>query len=81
MAKENKIADVCSKDLDQDIICEGCLADEIKIDFSLIPEHVKERLAAATFECVRSFLQQPGGREFLEARKKAKKKAALNAAN
>lgn len=60
---------------------ESGVANDIKIDFSAIPDHVRDDLAAATFECVRSFLQQPGGREFLEARKKAKKKAALSAAN
>ena len=49
------------------------LTDSVKIDFSAIPDHVREDLAAATFECVRSFLQQPGGREFLDARKAAKK--------
>ena len=59
------------------------LTDSIKIDFSAIPDHVREDLAAATFECVRSFLQQPGGREFLEAKKgseescKVKTKGAL----
>lgn len=51
------------------------LTDSIKIDFSAIPDHVREELAAATLECVRSFLQQPGGREFLDARKAAKKAA------
>lgn len=60
---------------------ESGVTNDIKIDFSAIPDHVRDDLAAATFECVRSFLQQPGGREFLEARKKAKKKAALSAAN
>ena len=53
----------------------GRLTDSIIIDFSAIPDHVREDLAAATFECVRSFLQQPEGREFLDARKAAKKAA------
>ena len=57
------------------------VTNDIKIDFSAIPGHVREDLAAATFECVRSFLQQPGGREFLEAKKLAKKKTALKAEN
>lgn len=56
------------------------LTDSIKIDFSAIPDHVREELAAATLECVRSFLQQPGGREFLDARKAAKKAATSKAA-
>lgn len=53
------------------------LTNAIKIDFAAIPDHVREELAAATLESVRSFLQQPGGREFLDARKSAK--AAITA--
>ncbi len=49
------------------------LTNAIKIDFAVIPDHVREELAAATLESVRSFLQQPGGREFLDARKSSKK--------
>lgn len=49
---------------------------DFKIDTSLIPEHVKEELAAATFESVRRILEQPGGREMLDA-KAAERKARL----
>lgn len=59
---------------------ESGLTNEINIDFNAIPEHVREELAAATLESVRSFLRQPGGREFLDARKSAKKAATSKAA-
>jgi len=51
------------------------LTDTIKINFLAIPEHVRDDLAESTLECVKDFLQQPGGREFLDARKAAKKAA------
>jgi hypothetical protein len=38
------------------------------IDVSRIPEHVKHVLAAATYESVRAYLRQPGGKEALDAR-------------
>jgi hypothetical protein len=47
----------------------------IKIDFTAIPDYVREELAEATLESVRAFIRQPGGREFLDARKAAKKAA------
>ena len=43
------------------------LTDKIKIDTSLIPGEVRDRLAAATLEMVRGILRQPGGREALDA--------------
>lgn len=49
--------------------------DPIKIDFAAIPDYVREELAEATLESVRAFIRQPGGREFLDARKAAKKAA------
>lgn len=52
---------------------ESGLTNIIKIDFNAIPDHVQEELAAATLDSVKSFLRQPGGREFLDARKAAKK--------
>ncbi|MCF8017794.1 MAG: hypothetical protein K9L62_00215 [Vallitaleaceae bacterium] len=59
---------------------ENGLTDAIKIDFASIPDHVRDEVAAATLESVRSFLRQPGGRERLNARKAAKKSAATTAA-
>lgn len=55
------------------------LIDAISIDFALIPDHTRDELAATTLDSVRSFLQQPGGREQLDARIAAKKKAAIAA--
>lgn len=52
----------------------------VKLDLSSIPDYVREEFAAATLEAVENFLRQPGGREFLEAKKLAKKKAASKAA-
>jgi len=49
----------------------------ITIDINLVPDYVWEDLAATTVECVREFLRQPGGREFLDA-KIAAKEAALS---
>lgn len=52
------------------------MTDTIKIDFAAIPDYVREDLAEATLESVRAFIRQPGGREFLDARKAAAAKAA-----
>lgn len=49
------------------------LVDSIEIDFSLIPDYVREDLAAATYELVQEILSQPGGREMLNARTAARK--------
>ena len=38
----------------------------VKIDVSLIPDYVQERLAAATLEFIMRILSQPGGREALD---------------
>lgn len=56
------------------------LTDAISIDFATIPDYVRDELAATTLESVRSFLQQPGGRESLDARIAAKRRrtAAAN---
>ena len=43
--------------------------NEVKIDVSLIPDYVKERLAAATLEAFLRFMKQPGAREMLEKKK------------
>jgi hypothetical protein len=51
------------------------MTNTIKIDFAAIPDYVREELADATLESVRAFIRQPGGREFLDARKAAKKAA------
>lgn len=54
-------------------VIDGGLTDNIRIDFTKIPGHVKEDLAAATMESVKAFLRQPGGKEMLDARIAAKK--------
>lgn len=41
----------------------------IKIDVDLIPDHVRENLAASIYESIQEFLREPGGREFLDRRK------------
>lgn len=51
-----------------------CRDESIEIDFDLIPDHVREDLAAATLESVREFLRKPGGREFLEKKKRERKR-------
>lgn len=48
-------------------------SDSVRLDVSLIPEHVRDELAAATLEFVRNTLRQPGGREMLDARTAARK--------
>lgn len=42
---------------------------EIRLNLSEIPEHVKEDLARASLEMVRNILAQPGGREMLDREK------------
>lgn len=54
-------------------LIEGELTDNIQIDFPAIPQHVSDDLAATVFECVKSFLRQPGGKEFLDKKIVAKK--------
>ena len=49
-----------------------CLTDRIVVDFQSIPKHIVEDLAAATVASVKAFLRQPGGSEYLEARRAAK---------
>lgn len=51
-----------------------CDPSELHIDVSLIPDHTRDVLAAATLEMVRGILKQPGGREMLDAQT-AKRKA------
>lgn len=41
----------------------------IHIDTSLIPDHVRDQLAAATMDMVLGILRKPGGRELLDAKK------------
>ena len=50
----------------------------IHIDTASIPAHVRDDLAAATLDLIHGILRQPGGREALEARKRAKR-AAMSA--
>lgn len=40
----------------------------IKIDVNSIPAHVRDDLAAATLEFIKEILNQPGGREMLNAK-------------
>lgn len=47
--------------------------DKVELDVNLIPDHVRDELAAATLEFVRNTLRQPGGREMLDARIEARK--------
>ena len=49
--------------------------DTIKIDVGLIPNYVRNDLAAATLEFMKRILEQPGGRETLDTKiaKRAKK--------
>lgn len=54
---------------------EGELTDAIQIDTAAIPAEVMNRLAAATLDLVKGILQQPGGREALDARTAARKAA------
>ena len=51
---------------DRRISLEGELTDEIKIDTSLVPEHVRMHLAAKTLECFKAFLAVPGNAEWLD---------------
>lgn len=56
---------------------------EIKVDTASIPDYVRDSIAEITLKCVREYLQQPGGRERLDALIKADKakKAAAKAVN
>ena len=45
----------------------------VKIDVSVIPDCVKEQLAAATLDYIKRIFAQPNGREMIE-----KKKSELN---
>ena len=47
----------------------------IKIDISTIPAEVMDDLAAATLNLIHEILQQPGGREALDAKTAARKAA------
>lgn len=54
---------------------EGQETDALHIDTSAIPGHVRDDLAAATLDFIRGILQQPGGREALDARTAARRAA------
>ncbi len=45
----------------------------IRIDTSVIPHEVCDNIAAATLDLIYGILQQPGGREALDARITARK--------
>lgn len=55
---------------------DGESTSAIKIETSVIPNEVREDLAAATLNLIYGILQQPGGREALDARIAARKAAA-----
>lgn len=44
----------------------------LHINTSAIPDYARDELAAATLDFIRSIMQQPGGREALNARKSSK---------
>lgn len=71
MKPARRVAAVCPEDIHSP--SEGELTDTININFTAIPSFVREELAAATLDCVKSFLRQPGGREKLDARIASKK--------
>ncbi len=54
---------------------EANLTTEIHIDTSAIPDHVRDRLAAATLECFKEFIKVPGNAEWLDQRIAARKAA------
>lgn len=41
----------------------------LSIDVNAIPEYKRDYIAKATLDAVKRFLAQPGGREFLDAKK------------
>lgn len=49
------------------------------INFDAVPEFVRDDLAEATLKAVKAFIAMPGGKEFLDNKINAKKKAALAA--
>ena len=53
----------------------GELTTAIHINVAEIPDQVRDDLAAATLDFIRGILRQPGGREALDAKIKAKKAA------
>ena len=54
---------------------EGETTSAIRVDTSAIPSEVRDDLAAATLNLIFGILQQPGGREALDARIAARKAA------
>lgn len=53
----------------------GELTTAIHINVDEIPDHMRDALAESTLELIRNILRQPGGREALDARTKARKAA------
>lgn len=53
----------------------GELTAAVHINVAEIPDHTRDDLAAATLDLIRGILRQPGGREALDERIKAKKAA------
>lgn len=51
----------------------------VQIDTAAIPAYMRDRLAAATLDLIHAILQQPGGREALDACTAARKAAAAAA--
>lgn len=47
--------------------------EQIKVDVTLVPEYMRDELAASTLGFIRRILRQPGGREALDAKTRARK--------
>ena len=55
------------------VVYEKISPDGIRIDTDSIPDHVRNDLAAATLDFVRRMMQEPGTKEKIEAKIRAKK--------
>lgn len=53
----------------------GELTTAIHINVDEMPNHMRDALAESTLELIRNILRQPGGREALDARTRARKAA------
>ena len=53
----------------------GELTTEIHINVDEMPNNMRDALAESTMELIRNILRQPGGREALDARTRARKAA------
>lgn len=58
----------------------GTAENMVHIDTSLIPDHVRDQLAASAMDMVLGILRKPGGRELLDAKKAEIARRKTNAA-